>query len=216
MLYIIAEVRNVQIFQVNDTIQCVVTGPIGTNSYIIWTHPVLVIDPGYGTGSIVREPCVVLLTHGHFDHVCGLKELECERVYVSEPDSKWLKDPHLNLSVYFDEDFVFDSQVELLKEGSFEIAGLKFQIHLTPGHTPGSMMLRTDGVIFSGDTIFLDSVGRTDLPGGDEKTMRRTLRQIRELLKNLEPNTLLLPGHGEFGTVEEVLKQNIFLREEGS
>lgn len=86
MLYIIAEVRNVQTFKVSDSVQCVVTGPIGTNSYIVWTHPVLVIDPGYGTGSIVREPCIVLLTHGHFDHVCGLKELDCEKVYISEPN----------------------------------------------------------------------------------------------------------------------------------
>lgn len=118
--------------------------------------------------------------------------------------------------MYFNENFVLDSQVELLKEGSFEVAGLKFQLHLTPGHTPGSVMLRTNGVIFSGDTIFLDSIGRTDLPGGDEQAMRRTLRRIRKLLKDLGPNTLLLPGHGEFGTVEEALRQNIFLREEGS
>jgi glyoxylase-like metal-dependent hydrolase (beta-lactamase superfamily II) len=75
-------------------------------------------------------------------------------------------------------------------------------------------MFKTNGVIFSGDTIFLDSIGRTDLPGGDEATMRKTLMFVRTLLSSFEPNELVLPGHGEIGTVEEVLKQNLFLGEE--
>jgi hydroxyacylglutathione hydrolase len=213
MVYIIAEVMCVHTLRINDSIRCIVTGPIGTNSYVIDAEPSVVIDPGYGIGAFVQKPCIVLLTHGHFDHICGLKELKVEKLYICEHDAPWLIDPSLNLSLYFGERFVFDFKVELLSD-TLTLAGLEFRVYRTPGHTPGSVMFKTNGVIFSGDTIFLDSIGRTDLPGGDEATMRKTLMFVRKLLNSLEPKELVLPGHGEIGTVKEVLKQNLFLGEE--
>jgi len=203
----------VRILHINDSIRCVVTGPIGTNSYVIDAEPIVVIDPGYGIGTFVQKPCIVLLTHGHFDHICGLKELRVERLYISEQEASWLVDPSLNLSLYFGERFVFNCEVEYLPE-NFTMGKLDFKVYRTPGHTPGSVMFKTNGVIFSGDTIFLDSIGRTDLPGGDEATMRKTLMFVKELLSSFEPHELVLPGHGEIGTVEEVLRDNLFLREE--
>lgn len=193
---------------------CLVTGPIGTNTYLLKTEPVIVVDPGYGMGSIVKSSCVVFLTHGHFDHACGLKELKVEKVYVSKEDSTYLKDPSLNLSTHFGERFTFEGSIEILTDDTLSECGVDFQIIYTPGHTPGSILLRTNGVIFSGDTIFLDSIGRTDLPKGDEVAMLKTLKRLRQILRSFRSDLLILPGHGEFGTIEDVLKHNDFLKEE--
>lgn len=201
-------------FQINDLVLCLATGPIGTNTYLLRTEPVIVIDPGYGIGSIVKSSCVVFLTHGHFDHVCGLKELNVEKVYVSKEDSMYLKDPSLNLSIHFGERFTFEGFVEILTNDTLSECGVDFQVIYAPGHTPGSILLRTNGVIFSGDTIFLDSIGRTDLPGGDEVAMSKTLNRLRKILRSFPTDLLILPGHGEFGKVGDILKYNDFLKEE--
>lgn len=201
-------------FRINDLVSCIVTGPIGTNTYLLRTEPVIVVDPGYGIGSIVKSSCVVFLTHGHFDHICGLKELNIEKVYISEEDSICLKDPSLNLSTHFGERFTFEGFIEVITSDTLSECGLDFQIIYAPGHTPGSILLRTNGVIFSGDTIFLDSIGRTDLPRGDETVMLRTLKRLRQVLRGFRSDLLVLPGHGEFGTIEDVLKHNDFLKEE--
>lgn len=206
--------RKLQLFQIKGLVFRIVTGPIGTNTYLLETDPKIVVDPGYGIGTIVKEPCVVLLTHGHFDHICGLKELNAKKVYISREDSKHLRDPLLNLSSYFGERFVFDGTIEILTENVLNEGGLEFQIIHAPGHTPGSILLKVSDVIFSGDTIFLDSIGRTDLPSGDEATMVRTLKRLRQIFKSFRPDSMILPGHGEFGTIEYILKYNDFLKEE--
>ncbi|AEH50466.1 MBL fold metallo-hydrolase [Pseudothermotoga thermarum] len=198
--------------KIKDNLFLVQTGPIGTNTYFFNTNPVVVIDPGYGISNFVEEECVVLLTHTHFDHIYGLKELKVQKVFVSKEDSQALKDPEKNLSVLFSTRFTYNGAFEILQE-KLEIAEISFQVIKTPGHTPGSVVYKVNDLWFTGDTIFFDSIGRTDLPGSDGKTMLETLKRLVKIFRSAREEELILPGHMEWGTIKEVLSNNPFLKE---
>ena len=181
-----------------------------TNCYIVWEgKDGIVIDPGYYAGRILDRlkeldvvPLAVVLTHGHFDHVGAVKELaqayDCP-VYLAEEDTKL--PPEYTLGPIACTDFLRDA--DHLSFGPIDMKVLH-----TPGHTPGSMCLFVGDWIFSGDTLFRDTCGRVDLPGGDYREMYRSLRKLYEL----EGDYFVYPGHGDATTLERERKLNPYMR----
>lgn len=200
------------ISKIDEHIWHISTGPIGTNTYILENNPPIVIDPGYGVKDFVDKECIVLLTHMHFDHICGLSELKPLKVYISKPDLAGLSDAVMNKSFFFGKDFRYTGECELLSD-RLNIGVWHFRIIETPGHTLGSVVFELDGIFFTGDTIFIDSVGRTDFPESDEGSMLESLGRLMTLFKEVNPNSLVLPGHMQYGTVADVFEKNVFLKE---
>ena len=173
------------------------TLPLGdyqTNCYIVrpeGAKECLVIDPGYEPEIILSflkekglELSVIALTHGHFDHVGAVRDLAAEtgcRVY-------------LDTNTYADSDRV-------------TLAGMDTLVLETPGHTPGSVCLLIDAHMFAGDTLFAGSCGRTDLPGGDPRAMRDSLKRLAKL----EGNFFVHPGHGPGSTLDREKQTNPYL-----
>lgn len=183
------------------------------NSYLIEEpERVYLVDPGELLSSSVKEiqakkNLFVILTHGHIDHMAGLSQLEPEGIYIHPLEKKVLFDSKFNLGFYFEADISID------KEKLINISELpeKWKIFHTPGHTPGSVcLLYENEYLFTGDTLFADSIGRTDLPGGDGKSMNRSLQILKEIIGNY-PDSMILPGHGRSAEALEVLKMNPFL-----
>lgn len=180
-----------------------VVGMISTNCYMVIneeTKEAVVIDPAQRPKQMLEyakeneiDVKAILLTHGHFDHIMGiddfLKEYDIP-VYVHEDDKETMEDSSLNLSrTYSFSDSVY------LKDGEvLEIAGMMFKVIHTPGHTPGCACyyMESEKVLFSGDTLFEMSVGRTDFPNSSTKDL---VRSVREKLFVLPDDVLVLPGH---------------------
>lgn len=183
-----------------------------TNCYIIYAEnskTCCIIDPGYEANEILDKldamdltPEAILLTHGHFDHVGAVKDLVAEtdcRVFLCEKD--------LNMPEAFTAGKLF--YTDTYDEGTIlNIAGLYIQVLHTPGHTPGSVCLLSENTLFSGDTLFAGSCGRTDLPGGDWATICRSLKR----LASIDTDLLIFPGHGESTTLAQEKKYNPYMR----
>ena len=171
-------------------------GAYQTNCYLVWDEDspsCVVIDPGYNPEIVLaeakllgKEIAAILLTHGHFDHVGGVKgiamDAECP-VYLCEKDlsmpPQMTAGPLYYTNTYAEGDFV-------------EAAGLSFKVLHTPGHTPGSVCLQCENALFSGDTLFWGSCGRTDLPGGNWATIQKSLKRLATLPGDYD----VYPGHG--------------------
>ena len=187
---------------------------------------VLVIDPGQDADRIIAaleqrnlNPTAILLTHGHFDHVNGipglLKRFPDLPVYVSPEDAKVMRHPLNTLPpeygpVAIDQSVRWD--VERLEQWGVRTIP-------TPGHTPGGVCYyipsshqepgaKRQALLFSGDTLFAGSVGRTDLPGGDMATLMDSLKKLTAL----PDDTLVIPGHGPFTSIAAERRGNPFLR----
>jgi len=191
------------------------TMPLGayqTNCYLAWgdnADSCVVIDPGYTPEIILSEAkkqnktiAAVLLTHGHFDHVGGVREL-AERVgcpvYIHEQElslpESFTAGPLYYTNTYGEGDVL-------------ELSNLSIRVLHTPGHTPGSVCLMAEDILFSGDTLFQDSIGRTDFPGGSFGQMQKSLQR----LKALPGDYRVLPGHGPATTLDEERKYNPYLQ----
>lgn len=187
-------------------------GSYQTNCYLAWgegSDGCVVIDPGYEPESVLEEALIagkkieaIFLTHGHFDHVGGVKQVAREtgcRVFICEEDLAL--NPRLtDGAIYYTDTYAQGDAVEL--------AGLTFVVHQTPGHTPGSVCLVCEDTIFSGDTLFAGTCGRTDLPGGDRAQMRASLGRLAAM----EGNYRVLPGHGEDSTLDMERRSNPFMQ----
>ena len=189
-------------------------GPLETNCYVVFENApgaCVLVDPGAQAQSILDclkerglTPGLILLTHAHFDHTGALRELHAQYpdvpIYVSAQDTdETLNMSHGNL-IYTD----------TYEEGDTVRAGaLEFTVLETPGHTPGSVTLRCGGALFTGDTLFAGSCGRTDFDGGSAEQMRASLRRLGQLPGDLS----VYPGHGESSTLSYERRQNLYLRE---
>ena len=187
-------------------------GAYQTNCYIIHeetSKTCCVIDPGYDADAILDKLEslgltleAVLLTHGHFDHVGAVKDLAAETqcdVYL-HPEDLTMPPMMTAGALYYTKTY---TEGALLK-----LAGLEIAVLHTPGHTPGSVCLLVDTAIFSGDTLFQGSCGRTDLPGGDWATIGKSLARLAKL----EGNFWVYPGHGPSTTLRDEKKYNPYMR----
>ena len=201
-----------------------VLGPVGTNCYIVRNEESgqgFLVDLGACPPELVShlrkngpEVKAVLLTHGHFDHIMGLEDFRKEfpvPVYALEEEAPLLENAQLNSSAgMLGQSFTF-SGAEYLRDGQeLSLAGLRIRVIRTPGHTVGGCCyyLPDEGVLFSGDTLFRGSVGRTDLPTG---SMGELVRSVREKLFVLPDETKVYPGHMEETSVGYEKKYNPFL-----
>lgn len=203
-------------------ITCFVIGMIGTNCYLIEdeaTGKLAVIDPADHCDELMKAIDerggaldYILLTHGHYDHITGAAEL-CERyhpvVCASEKELPVIAEPSYNLSKNHGitiKPFAVDKP--LADEETFLLGETEFRFLLTPGHTMGSGCYLADDCIFSGDTLFCTSVGRTDFPTSSMRDMMRSVNR----LKNLEGDYNVYPGHDIFTTLDRERKYNPFMQ----
>lgn len=191
-----------------------------TNCYLVsGSDSAVVIDPGaYSseTADFLRcnSDCerLIILTHAHFDHIGGAAQLREEtgvEIAVGEKDVAALSDENMNLSSRFSIPFKSFSADRFLRDGEqLEVGKLNFKIIETPGHTPGSICLFSEDVLFSGDLLFSRSVGRTDFPGGNTAAMLDSLKNKISIL----PETVrVFPGHGSATSIGAEKKYNPYL-----
>lgn len=192
-----------------------VLGELATNCYVVKNEEkkeLVIIDPACCSQMFLEhlrgdgyQPKAILLTHGHFDHVMGITELVREfqiPVRLLKEEAKVLADASLNLSSMFGTSYAYTGGEVLEDLEMFEYAGISFQVIHTPGHTSGGACyyVAEEETLFSGDTLFYQSVGRTDFPTGSMSTL---VRSIKERLFTLPPQTKVYPGHGDATTIEE-------------
>lgn len=206
-------------------IQTIVSSPFDENSYVAWlegSSEAVVVDPGFEP-DLILDFCAerkltlaaILNTHGHADHIAGNAEMK--RAFPAAPlvigvnDAPLLTDPALNVSRMFGYDLVSPPAEELLHDGDDRVfAGMRMDIREIPGHSPGHVVfiLPEHGVVFGGDVLFRESIGRTDFPGGSFATLAKG---IRSKLYGLPPQTVVYPGHGPETTIGHERANNPFV-----
>jgi hydroxyacylglutathione hydrolase len=200
-------------------------GPLQTNCYIVENldRSCLIFDPGSEGKKLINllnqrklKPSAIMLTHAHFDHIGGVDEVRNFYqipVYIHKQEENWLGDPVLNGSQLFmiqDSLTVKPADHILKNEAALTIGDFEFSIFQTPGHSPGSVSFyfEKEGFVIAGDALFQGSIGRTDLRGGNESQL---LKSIHEKLLTLPVETYVLSGHGPVTTIGDEMDSNPFL-----
>ena len=189
-------------------------GALETNTYLLKEdNKVILIDPACKAEKMIEilgdnELIAILLTHGHFDHIKAVdglyKKYRCP-VYLHSDDEYLARDKNQGASFGI---FINISSPTLhIEEGIKEIGPFKFEVLYTPGHTEGSLIYIFDKYIFTGDTLFKLSVGRTDLEGGNNAKLNKSLK----LFNDLDREAIILPGHGEPSILGYELDNNPYL-----
>ncbi len=204
-------------------IDCIETGPFSANCYLVRdsANAAVLIDPGAEPAALLKALehrrltlAAYLITHGHADHVGALADLYARHPVpyaMSDLDYRWAFTSANELLPYYPAPRQ-PSRLPILLEDRQTwnpVPELSFLILATPGHSPGSLCayLEAEGVIFTGDTLFQDTVGRTDIPGGDQVLLQQSLQTLAQL----PPATRIYPGHGPATTLEQELRANPYL-----
>ena len=200
-----------------------VLGAMSTNTYLVENEEkkeLVIVDPAACPDYMVShvksngyEPKAILLTHGHFDHIMGidkwLKEFDIP-VYAYVEEKEVLADSQLNLSCMLGVSYTFQ-QIKELRDGDvLDVAGFSFKVIHTPGHTKGGCCYyeATESVLFSGDTLFHQSVGRSDFPTGSMSTL---VRSIKEKVFALPDDVMVYPGHNGYTCIADEKMYNPFI-----
>ena len=206
----------------NAKIEQLVLGMVSTNVWLIKnkeTGEILIVDPADRPGQIQRriqqmegKPVAILLTHGHFDHIMAATELRRIYqipVYAHEFEKAVLTDSRYNLSGSWAKAYTMEADQWVKDNEILELAGFEIQVMHTPGHTPGGCCyyIEEESILISGDTLFAESVGRTDFPGSSGQKMWESLHR---LLRELPEDTGVYPGHGEETTIGHEKRYNPF------
>lgn len=202
-------------------IKTYVLGPVSTNCYVIYndqTKEAVIVDPADHASRILdkcRElnvkPTAILLTHGHFDHIMAAKEVRAAfgcKLYAGRKEERMLLDPGVNMTINMGVEQISIRPDVLVDEGDeLQLAGYTWKVLETPGHTPGCVCYycAEEDVLISGDTLFAESLGRTDFPGGSTSAI---IKSISEKLFALPDDTMVYPGHGEPTTIGHEKKYN--------
>lgn len=198
-------------------IQRYVLGMVQVNTYVLWNdNHVLIIDPGSKSKklqSVLDEAGAIVdgifLTHAHFDHIGGVDAFAKKYnapLYMNELDAPLLSDPRLNLSGY--DPLVVLTKPNFLMPGKQKIGTFEVTIYDAPGHSEGCSMLEWENNLFSGDVLFQGSIGRTDFYTSSNTKMIQSLKRIKEM----NPDLVVYPGHGEATTIKNELQWNPFLQ----
>jgi hydroxyacylglutathione hydrolase len=205
-------------------VKTLVVGRGRTNTYVIYhagNREASVIDPGGEAQKIIDfidenrlQVKNIFLTHGHFDHILAVQQVKAHtgaRVVIHKNDAECLESAHrsLYLSIMSEPFRVCKADITLSGGEKTLVGGVEALFVHTPGHTPGSMCIFIENMMFSGDTLFAGDTGRTDLPGGDAYTMRGTLRD----LYYMSGDYIVFPGHGEPTTLGIEREHNSELRQ---
>jgi glyoxylase-like metal-dependent hydrolase (beta-lactamase superfamily II) len=196
-------------------------GPIGTNCYVVRASrdapEAVVVDPGGDAADLRLElarlgasVAAILITHGHWDHLGGVADLAegtGAPVYMAEDERAMLENlPDLVPQGVIARSYTADTFLQ--GDETLELAGIEFETLRVPGHSPGHLAYHADGCLFSGDVLFANSVGRTDLPGADWEALVESIRMLSE---SFPPETTVYAGHGPPTTLGAELERNPFL-----
>lgn len=203
---------------------------VGANTYVIFNenNEVFVVDPGFSNNNQVidhikklnKKIKAILITHGHYDHIYALEDLvklyPNAKVYISSNEKDFLTSPDLNLSANseFGEikliNFLPNNLVEVDDEDIINVCGYKIKVIATPFHTKGSVcyFIEDEKLLFSGDTLFYSTIGRSDLPTGTSRTIESSLLKLKKLPKDVK----LYPGHGPISTLDREKAHNAYLK----
>ena len=189
-------------------ITCMPSGPLGVNTYLVVdedTNEGFIVDPGGYNPKLTKkvndegiEIKYIVLTHGHADHISGVNEhlddFPDAKVVVNTNEKPMLEDPRANQSLMFGSPQTVSGDIFVNDGDELEVGNLKLKFIFTPGHTPGGMCIyvESENVLFSGDTLFRQSIGRTDFPGGSFKDLADA---VHTKLFILPDETVVLPGH---------------------
>lgn len=196
------------------------TGPLGVNTYIAWddNNKGFIVDLGGFTEGLAAEIAkddihieYIILTHGHCDHIMGVEEAKAYyncKVVAAKDELPMLSDRKLNMSTDFGKTVEITPDILVEDGDTLQIGDMELKFIMTPGHSVGGMCILVDDILFSGDTLFQGSVGRTDFVGGDMDVLRKS---IHEKLFVLPEDTYVLPGHMGTSTIGFEKENNPFV-----
>lgn len=202
-------------------INCLKLGMMKTNCYMILTEKsAIVIDPGVNSSTVEdflnqhkEKERIILLTHGHFDHIGGALELHRltgVNIAIGALEEEFLCNNELNLSNHFRPILEpFNADIRLSDGQILNVGDLEIKVIATPGHSKGSVVCLLGNILFSGDTLFLETVGRTDLPTSSFEDLKKSVKKLYQL----DDDVTVYPGHGDSTSIAHEKKYNNCIRE---